>query len=162
MINLRDERGFRRTMNAIRPFDCIIRECEWGKETCQPNTGGSHGRGSMRLFVAVEKDNFALSIDWFLPIYHDDTPLHMRGQVDDLLSRGLGEVDYHQPHRPGWDDTELLGEHDCNLLDGGKCFSDGSVLRAGELWSEWMAGKMPDADLYELLEDEWEKWEADR
>lgn len=160
MIEPRDERGFRRTMNFIRPFDCITRGCEWGKETCKPGSGGSHGRGGAKLFVAVEKDDFALSLEWHLPIYHDDTPEMPRLIGNDY--RGLGGIDYHQPNRPEWDDDEWTSQHDCNLLDGGKCFSDGSALRAGEFWKEWMALKLPDADLYELLEDEWEKWAEER
>lgn len=157
----RDKRGFRRTMNLIRPFDCWTRGCEWGKETCKPGSGRSHGRSGMKVFIAVEKDDFALSLEWLLPVYHDETPDQARRvgfRSDDPLFRGLGEVSYHQPHRPEWDDNKTLGEHYCMLLEGGKCFSDGSSIRAGEIWDEWMAKRQPDSDLYELLEDEWEKW----
>jgi len=159
---VRDKRGFNRTMRVTRPFDCIARGCEWNKESCKPDSGGSHGRGGMILFVAVEKDNFALSVDWMMPVYHDDTPPDKTLVSSDPLYHGLGTVAYHQTMRPSWDDEQHMNERDCDLLAGGKCFSDGSSLRAGELWKEWMARRMTDADLYELVEDEWEDWFDDK
>lgn len=63
------------------------------------------------------------------------------------------DVGYHSP-TPMYDDQPSMA---CELIEGGKCYYDGSSLRAVE-WTEIIfktTGKQPEEVLWKMLEDEY-------
>lgn len=78
-----------------------------------------------------------------------------RGNRDDLP----WGIDRHSadPDPDGY----TFGPNDCDLLPGGKCYSDGSALQAYELWREVVDGSGEER-IWTVLEDRYARWVEDQ
>lgn len=109
-------------------FDCINkRPCHFGRDTCEPDAGGSHGRGSVKMrwiatdgLVAVQ---FMAYTGWGI----DETPEHYRWSPPLAVDLGF--------HIAGHGIGDWLYEtNNCDVVDGGRCSYDGSGTMADEPW----------------------------
>jgi len=135
--------GFRRTLTLTMPYD---------QRHSNPNRDyGIHG---MDLKMVLHKDNLAVQFVASLPVYlpHVARELASKGNIGYCPFEGMGtNVGYHddRPHYEG------QPEMDCDILEGGKCYHDGSSLRAEEWYTEFLKGG-PDV-IWAKLEAEWNK-----
>lgn len=122
--------AFERWISVTPAYDCINkRPCHFGKDTCIPGTGGSHGRHSAEIaFYVAEQGNrangvvqFIAATGWML----DETPERAWGLP---MAFDLG---YHSPI-PRYEGHEPLTDT-CKYIDG-KCYYDGSGLNADTPW----------------------------
>ena len=89
-----------------------------------------------------------------------------RGAVTFTIRTGGGYDDLAwgiDAHTPTAKYPEFQQEAECDLLPGGKCFSDGSALQASELWRAVLttgdAETAPDEELiWRTLEDRYARW----
>lgn len=113
--------NFERIVEFTPAHDCIRLPCRWGKETCAPGKGGSHGIGAvdMRMVLKGSKGavQFLLSTGWYM----EETP---RSSSMGPLASDLG---YHSP-KPMYEEQTTMGP--CPYLDGADCYYDGSGLNA--------------------------------
>lgn len=84
--------------------------------------------------------DFMIGTDWYLP----ETQREKRSwqqQYDrrfDKIKPDGWDVGYHSP-KPMYEGQEPL-HHDCDLIDGGVCYYDGSGLQAQEIIPDFLAG----------------------
>lgn len=94
---------------------------------------------------------FMFSVNCFLPhVIEENGPNFLQSNMFEGY-----DVGYHSP-KPMF---EGHGEMDCDLLDTGKCYYDGSSLQAGEWAKEIFAirGERPDDEVWRRLEKEYEE-----
>jgi hypothetical protein len=95
---------------------------------------------------------YAVTLPVFLP--HVQRELERKEGTAFMTREIRGfDVGYHSP-RPMYEDQKQM---DCVHLEGGKCYYDGSSLRA-DSWTEIIfstSGKHPEEVLWKLLEDEY-------
>lgn len=115
--------NFERIVEFEPAHDCIRLPCRWGKETCKPGSGGSHGIGavSMRMVLVGPKGavQFVLYTGWYM----EETP--HRGEA---LPADLG---YHA-REPMYEEQHSMGP--CGYLGGADCYYDGSGLNADAIF----------------------------
>ena len=107
-------------------FDCVSkRPCHFGEDTCVPDTGGSHGRHGvdMRWYLRgpLGVVQFLVSTGWGI----DATPERAWGPA---MAAFLG---YHAPQPLH---SEQMRMDECDVLEQGFCYYDGSGLAADEPW----------------------------
>lgn len=117
-------------------YDCIRFECLWGKTSCVPGSGGSHGRSGLEIRFVVKGDDGAVQVilatDWLPRHVSDDKLWYLNPRVGGIsgvtypLPLSLG---YHSK-KPRYDGQKQIDE-DCEWT-GGTCYYDESSLNAGD------------------------------
>lgn len=106
-------------------YDCIqVQPCTFGKATCQPGGGGSHGRGSVMMTMILVGELGAVQFSVFTGWDLDETPQNVRGHAS------AAELGVHSL-RPQYDDHEARDT--CRLLNA-PCYYDEGYVRAEEPW----------------------------
>lgn len=125
-----------------------------------PDPKKNYGIGSCCFWFYLQGPlgvvQFMMSTNWFLP--HNIEEMKAEGQWFDKY--GLGnkslpegwDVGYHSP-RPHYEGQIQMS--DCEFIEGGKCYYDGSALRASEeKWVETLVSKGLDG-IWTKLEEEY-------
>lgn len=138
-------------ITRFRPaFDCIrVQPCVHGKDTCQPNTGGSHGIHNVELTFTLRGSecevSLAIGTGWYLPV----TPELPKGLRD---SPNGYFVEFHTA-RPQYDDHErrepqpgdsCFGWGGCYLNTGFSMSDDPTALlveKGSDAVWEWLEGQ---------------------
>lgn len=114
-----------------RGHDCIRFECYWGKETCIPGYGGSHGKHGLTLRFVSKGDagavQFTLYTGW-LPQHIVPSQIGFR-DIQNWGSNVLpSDLGFHskKPHYTGQEPIEQA----CEYCNGQPCYYDGSSLNA--------------------------------
>lgn len=142
---------FERIVNISPAFD---------KRTDNPKT--NYRIGSCSIWFILKKDNkavqFMFGTDWFLPetvkeyreqgVKGDKTSVKLRGEKD----RGVDgwDIGYHSP-TPEFEGQSSM---DCKFIEGGKCYYDGSGLRARE--NQEILIRKGSEGVWKFLKEEWE------
>lgn len=118
--------GFTASVRFRPAYDCVvIQPCKFGSKHCYPGSGGSHGRGSVRMYLVLLGPagavNLTISTDWDI----DATPKQYQ-------SRGAhtAGLHYHSPIPLRDDQTSFP----CEYLPEGRCYGDGGYGIADEPW----------------------------
>lgn len=130
--------GFRRILILHPPFD---------------KTAENYGIHGADLTMVLCKDVRAVQFKAFLPVYLPHVVDNLTSTMHKLYNpfKGMGaDVGYHSPY-PMFEDHQPI-EDDCEFT-GGKCYYDGSSLRAERWYKEWLE-KGCDA-IWRKLEVEW-------
>jgi len=137
---IENKNEFERILSIDPPFD---------KRHSDPKKNyGIHG---INLRMVIRKNNNCTQFLAYLPVYlpHvSDELWNKKGKYNSFKGMGA-DVGYHA-EKPQYEDQTAF---DCNLLDGGKCYYDGSGLRAEE-WYKIFLEKGID-EIWTLLEEEW-------
>jgi len=140
--------GYVRTLQMIPPFD---------KRHSEPSKNyGIHG---MEIRFELIKNNravqFVVYSNIFLPHLYDEWDNNKENRIKShlrLFFKPLGaDVGYHSPTSM----YESQNSDDCHLLKGGKCYYDGSGLKAEKWVDIWL--KEGNDKIWEMLEEEWKE-----
>lgn len=109
-----------------------------------PDPSKNYGIGACRITFVLKGPlgavQFMVGTDWYLPSVQ-------RGQRDwqqdfdrrfDKIQPAGHDIGYHSP-KPRYDDQKPLRQ-DCELVEGGTCYYDGSSLQAEEMIPDFIAG----------------------
>ncbi len=142
----------KREIKFYNGFDCINFRCRWDKDTCLPNSGGSHGLHVLEIgfYVYGEKGvvQFKLSTGW-LPKKVKKSQIGMldfKEQHSNLFPMPT-DLGYHS-FEPRYDGQTSMGT--CEFLGGKDCYYDGSSLNASDAFYTLLNGG--DEELFEFLE----------
>ena len=119
--------GFERIVRVTPSYD--LRSDEPSK---------NYGIGSCVIYFVLKGTlgavQFAIGTDWFVP----SARKHLKGKVAYTEEhKPIGwDVGYHSPI-PTYKDEEPM---DCDYIEGGKCYYDGSSLRAEDWVEDFIAG----------------------
>jgi len=111
-------------------FDCIVNPCKWGKDTCKPGEGGSHGRGGVDMtWFLIGKDlaiQFVVATGWELPETYPD--LEKKGflTTDRFSMYPMASYIGYHSRTPLYEGASPMNE--CQFF--GECYYDGSSLNA--------------------------------
>lgn len=135
--------GFKRMLGMTMPFD-----------RRHPDDGKNYGIGSLLIRFILAKNNqavhFVASTSQYLP--HVSNELWMRNDRKYNSFNGMGyDVGYHSPE-PMWDGQASA---ECDVLEGGVCYCDGSALRADEWFDTWL--RYGNDRIWAMLEQDWEE-----
>lgn len=111
-------------------YDCIKFECLWGHRDCAPGSGGSHGKGGLKIHFVTKGDlgaiEFILGTGWY-------PQFAIPSNIETRYCEWGGEaypytIGYHSK-TPMYDDHEVSAMK-CEYLDGKPCYSGESNLRS--------------------------------
>ncbi len=119
--------------------DCTRFECKWGKPTCIPGTGGSHGASGVAVCFVVKGDEgavqFILLTGWLPQKVTRDPRFPL--SVDSWGAKGMPDGFYPLPLDLGYHSKVPRHKGDkpvsesCEFTDG-PCYYDGSGSMAAE------------------------------
>lgn len=147
MQNMSDEK-FKKITKVRLPFD--------RRDPDDRKNYGIHGIDIFYILVGQKGAvQFAFTVDKFLPhIELEERPKWAPTRFSRNHFSGL-DVGYHSPH-PMWDGQEPMA---CDIIETGKCYADGSILRADEWVKEIFSvrGSHPEELLWKKMEQEYEE-----
>ena len=139
------ENGFKAILRLKMPFD--LRHTEDSK-----NYGVS---GLLAWFILI-KDNKAVQFLVGFNSYLSTVDRNKSSFIKDISAYDLG---YHSPE-PFY---EFQSQQECDLLEGGKCYYDGSGLNADEFWEDIEKRSIGDKEydmedeIFKKLEEYWDE-----
>ena len=114
-----NDKGFDEILQIRMPFDLRNED---------PNINyGVHG---LEMFFILMKDNKAVQFMLVFRAMLPSVPKSTSALLNSMPDIDGWDLGYHAPE-PRW---EGQSESECHLLDGGKCYYDGSSLNGSELW----------------------------
>lgn len=105
-------------------FDCIRFECRYGKDTCKPGAGGSHGVHGLQIRWLVIGDKGAVQFLLFTNWMVEPERFNARSAFAPLPA----DLGYHS-RTPQYEGQTPF---DCEYVPDGKCYYDGSGVNAQE------------------------------
>jgi len=135
-----DKKKLRHKVSFILGHNCIDFQCAWDKDTCKPKAFGSHGVNGTTITFVVNGEKgavqFSIFTGWIPGRSYRDSATPMPA-----------DLGYHSIE-PQWEGQSSM---DCSLVEGGKCFYDGSSLNAENAWDTLVnAGE---TDLWHFLDE---------
>jgi hypothetical protein len=143
-VDMSDFDGFKKITNVRLPYD--LRNEDPAKNY------GIHGLDIWFILSGpLGAVQFGVTFPQYLPHVRDE----LAAKSYPYLERIQGfDVGYHAP-KPQYENQAAMD--DCDLIEGGKCFYDGSSLRASEWADEIFAvrGKRPEDEIWSRLREEY-------
>lgn len=128
-----------RIMTFTMPFD---------KRSSIPEK--DYGIGSMRIYMALIKNDQATSFCFSIPFFLPHVALGFKNP--EVMFQGMGyEVNYHSPERIYSQQNEGF----CSLLKDKKCFCGSSPLKAEEWYQEFLKQEEAFDIIWQKLESYW-------
>jgi hypothetical protein len=113
-------------------------------EKRDPDPAKDYGIGACKITFILKgpkgATQFMIGTDWYLPHLqheHRASNYEMAVKYNQIQPQGW-DVGYHSP-KPMYDSHTAM-DHACDLVEGGKCFYDGSSLRADEWIPKFIRG----------------------
>lgn len=109
-----------------------------------PDPSKDYGIGACRITFVLKGPlgavQFMIGTNWYLPHVQRDNRewQHSHDTRFDSIQPEGWDIGYHSP-TPRYEGQEPL-KHDCELVDGGTCYYDGSGLQASEMIPDFIAG----------------------
>ena len=107
-----------------------------------PDPSKNYGIGACRIVFILKGPHgavqFMIGTNWYVPSAREHLKNFPRSERDLQQKPGGWDVGYHSPKATYKGQAAMSGK--CSYVKGGKCFYDGSGLRADEWIEDFVAG----------------------
>ena len=142
-------------MWLVPGYDCVlIQPCKFGKESCKPGKGGSHGRHSAELWMSVlgHEAEVTLSVNTsWSPILGRSHPLPVPSGIEVNWHTAWPQVENGQT-----EENRRDPKPNASCADWGACYSTSSTSSYAEELTQVLVRDGSDA-VFKLLENEYLK-----